>query len=429
MKKSFLFLLCFLFLLVLSFTISFAIPKKINIFNKSFSLTTTIIDLSDIKIDYDNTEWFSKLRDFKELKKLVLGENTLPLEDKKRLIDMYPNVEIQVVGIINIYGMEIKENVTSIDFSNINIDDDIVQKLLLFPNLNYVSFGNTKLDFKLQLLLTEKYPDIHFEWEVMLNKQWISSNIESLDFSNAHIDSYDDFSQALALLPNVKSLDMTNTNLSNEELGLLRQKYPQIEINWVVYFGQWSMRTDRVAFSVLITNFNYKRLTSDDIQVLKYCNKLQALDLGHQAIDDISVIADNMPELRLLILADNKITDITSLSKLKKLHYLELFMNNITDLTPLAQLDGLVDLNISYNNKLSDITPILNLPKLERLWLVHCRISNDNYRLLRSTYPNTIVSSEGVGSTDGGWRTHPRYRAYVDMFRKNYMSELFLIYD
>ncbi|MBQ4224266.1 MAG: leucine-rich repeat domain-containing protein, partial [Prevotella sp.] len=44
----------------------------------------------------------------------------------------------------------------------------------------------------------------------------------------------------------------------------------------------------------------------------RYCTKLKGLDLGHNAITDISFI-ENMPHLRVLILADNDLTDISPL--------------------------------------------------------------------------------------------------------------------
>ena len=62
-----------------------------------------------------------------------------------------------------------------------------------------------------------------------------------------------------------------------------------------------------------------------------------------------SIIGEYLTELRVLILADNCIWDISPLSNLKHLHYLELFLNRIYDLSPLRDLHELVDVNISYN--------------------------------------------------------------------------------
>ena len=64
-------------------------------------------------------------------------------------------------------------------------------------------------------------------------------------------------------------------------------------------------------------------MTSKDIQVLKYCTDLQALDLGHQRITDLSVIGNYLKDLRILILADNKVSDVSPLANLKHLHYLQ----------------------------------------------------------------------------------------------------------
>jgi Leucine-rich repeat (LRR) protein len=72
---------------------------------------------------------------------------------------------------------------------------------------------------------------------------------------------------------------------------------------------------------------------------LKYLKNLKYLDVGHNAIDDLSFLYD-LPELRILIVADNYvtdyITDLTPIASLKHLQYLEVFTNNITDLSPLS---------------------------------------------------------------------------------------------
>ena len=222
---------------------------------------------------------------------------------------------------------------------------------------------------------------------------------------------------------------MSNTNLTNEQLGALREQFPKVRIDWVVHLGKWSLRTDAVAFSVLIVQYDYKRMTSEDIQVLKYCTELQALDLGHQAIEDISVIGEYLPNLRVLILADNKIKDISPIAKLKHLHYLELFMNNITDSTPLASCKELVDVNISFNYHFSNVDGIMDLPLLERLWLISDNISAESYKKIRERYPNVNMVTTGSGSTNSGWRTHERYFAMIDMYRNNYISDSFLKYD
>ena len=144
---------------------------------------------------------------------------------------------------------------------------------------------------------------------------------------------------------------------------------------------------------------------------------------------DLSVIGEYLTELRVLILADNKITDLSPLANLKHLHYLEFFVNRVTDLSPLAECRELVDLNISYNYGIYDITPLLDLPLLERLWLESCPISDAKVDILREKYPNSKIVKYGKGSVDQGWRTHERYYNMIDMFHRDFLSWSFIKYD
>jgi Leucine-rich repeat (LRR) protein len=244
------------------------------------------------------------------------------------------------------------------------------------------------------------------------------------------IKNYDDLIARMELLPNLKSADFSNSNLSNEQLGHLRELFPEVEIDWIVRLGRWSVKTDATSFSVLIYQYDYQRMTSKDIEVLKYCRKLRALDIGHQAITDISVIGEYLPDLRILILADNKVSDITPLKNLKHLHYLELFINPISDITPLADLKELVDLNFCYDRRIKDYSVLTELPLLERIWLVGTSISKSDLEALQTAHPNAQIVNTGAGSTNSGWRTHERYFEMIKMYRNPYyLSESFTKYD
>ena len=73
---------------------------------------------------------------------------------------------------------------------------------------------------------------------------------------------------------------------------------------------------------------------------------------------------------------------------------------------------------------------MLDLPLLERLWLESCPISDEKVDILRERYPNSKIIKYGKGSVDQGWRSHPRYRAMIEMYhKKNFISELFSRYD
>lgn len=419
-----LFFIC-LFLSILVFG-----PKSVKLYGHDFDIRSTVIDLSSVAV-VDLKELEEKLAKFPNLDSVLFGQRKITYEEKENLKNIYPNVAFQAIVTRNLYGEYFREDSSVLDLRTIDIDEKLIYYLEPFYNLNEVVLYGKNLSMDQMVALRQKYPEINFKWDIYLNTgTHIDSTVEFLDFSNEFFNTYDELVQTLIVLPNAKKVEMGRSQFTSDELGNLRELFPTKEINWTIQLGYWTLRTDDVAFSVLITGlFSYFPLTSEDIQVLKYCTKLQALDLGHQRITDLSVIGDYLTELRVLILADNKITDITPLSKLHHLHYLELFLNDITDLTPLANLNEMVDLNICYNPHLKNIYPIMNYGMLERLWLVNIPVSDEDFNILSNNYPEVVISRYGYGSTGGIWRTHQRYFDMIDMYHNNYIAPSFTMYD
>ena len=344
------------------------------------------------------------------------------------LVEVYNPEDVSFVH--EIYGQKFSDRITTWDLSDIEVDDKITSYVKYFTNLKIVDFGNQKIDDDILKQLIDENPKIEFRYRIYIENKSYSSLISHLDLAKSKIKDYDELIKKMELLPNLKSADFSNSNLSNEQLGHLRELFPVMEIHWIVHLGRWSVKTDAVSFSVLIYAYDYKRMTSKDIEVLKYCTKLQALDLGHQAITDISVIGEYLKDLRILILADNRISDITPIKELKHLHYLELFINPISDITPLNDLKGLVDVNFCYCWNINDYSTLKNLPNLERIWLVGTRINGNVVNELRSVHPNAQIVNTGAGSTNSGWRTHERYYEMIKMYRNPYyLSKSFTKYD
>ena len=259
-----------------------------------------------------------------------------------------------------------------------------------------------------------------------------STSIKEMNLSGVQLQKTDlpELKELTAKFQNLKKINLCDCGLSNETLAAFQKELDGIRVVWRVKLGtQWSLRTDAVAFSVLIMNYKHVRMTSADLEVLKYCPDLLALDLGQQALTDLSKIAKYLPDLRLLIIADNRVSDLSPLAKLKHLHYLEIFVNRVKDLSPLASLRELVDVNISYN-PISDITPLLNSPMMQRVWLESTKVNQSGVDLLRETYPNAKVVNIGKGSVDQGWRWgNARYEQMMHMWYNNYYGSEFQKYD
>ena len=392
--------------------------------------TDTEIDLSGVSA-IDISELKAALSRLPDIKR-VYSDTSVPLTDKEDLAAAFPGVVFDITGWYDLCGIIVSDSAEETCIEGVQIDTEkLAADLKHLPALKKVDLYGALLSAEDQAKLIKEFPGIRFLWNVSILGNNYDSETEDLDLSGKKELTADIMRQAIPLMAGLKRVDMSDCASSYEELAALREEFPDVKIVWRLKMGKWSLKTDAVAFSVLIYDYNYTRLTSDDIQCLKYCTDLQALDLGHQALTDLSVIGDYLTELRILILADNKISDLTPLSKLKHLHYIELFVNRLLkDVSPLGECKELVDVNISHLYDIWDVSNLLDLPLLERLWIEHTAISDKDIKLLRETYPNTKIIVEGYGSVDQGWREHPRYFAMIDMFNKtDYISEEFSKYD
>ena len=215
-------------------------------------------------------------------------------------------------------------------------------------------------------------------------------------------------------MPNLQRVSMVNCGLSDEQMSGLCDRHPDVRFIWIIHFGKYTLRTDATAFTTNLYAVNPYHYTSGTFAMLRYCKDLMYLDIGHCELTSIEGLA-GLTKLRVLILADNNITDISPLAGLQDLEYVEIFLNKVSDLTPLANKTKLKDLNIYYNPAITDLTPLESCTALERVWLGHCGFSDAKLSRLRKALPNAKVYAGSGGSTDGGWRSHKRYKVIKQM--------------
>lgn len=96
---------------------------------------------------------------------------------------------------------------------------------------------------------------------------------------------------------------------------------------------------------------------SSGIQNLQKMNKL---NLSNNKISDISIFS-NMPNLKILYLGSNDITDVVPLENMKKLEEYNLQRNTISSITSLGEMPELNCLTLS-NNRLADLSFLKNYP-------------------------------------------------------------------
>lgn len=243
----------------------------------------------------------------------------------------------------------------------------------------------------------------------------VPSGATSFDFGKTKVTSITKFAEELATYPTLTQVDMYESRVTEEQMQMLTDRFPNVRFGWTLRFAKWRLRTDATAFST--HNSTHSKGYSEDLfDIIRFCHDLQALDLGHNMVKDIHFLT-NFKHLKVLILADNCVEDLSPLAELKELEYVEMFRNHITDLTPLGQLSELRDVNMCRNFNINDASALFACTKLERAWLSYCGISDAQQAEFRAAFPNAAFNFTVFSSTYGGWREHPRYFDVVKMFR------------
>lgn len=302
----------------------------------------------------------------------------------------------------------------------------LISDLQASPEVTEVDLTDVYLKTANRVKLVETFPDIHFTWSVKVGSLYYSTTDTVMDLDKSYEQAkLSEIAAALRALPNIKTVKMYKYRPSLKGMeDYLINVFPEVEFEWtldwiICYGSRVRLRTDATAFS---TNKGRRepRYTADEIWArLKYFPDLLAIDLGHNNVSDLSFLA-NFPKLRRLIVVDSlkPVTDISVLAELKDLEYIELFMQDITDLTPLANHTELLDLNLCHNN-ISDLTPLYSCTKLQRLWISNNpNLTEEEIAAFKEALPNCRVESKVWGSTDAGWREHPRYFVMINSFEK-----------
>ena len=335
---------------------------------------------------------------------------------------------------IDVLGQSYPSTTTELDLSQAEFSDvtALAASLSAFPALTKVDLSGKTLTDDEMAALTQALPETLFVWNVDLYGVSVASDATEADISDIPVDDISALEKKLAYLPNLTKLVMCNCGPTNEEMETLIAAYPKVKFVWIIKVGGWELRTDVKAFSKGNrdtfeggefvggkTNF-----TDEDIQPLKYCTDLIALDLGHGSrITDLSIL-QYMPKLRFLIVAMNKITNIEDLKYCPDLAYLEIFQNFISDWSPLLSLTKLTHLNCSTNyskgengeKNYPDYTILKQMKQLQRIWIIRCNLGEEQMADLQAALPNAVINNIGGHSTDNGWRDNDLYKEMQGLF-------------
>ena len=342
-------------------------------------------------------------------------------EELAHLCSAFP--QVQFLFTPELWGQKIPADSTVLDFSGVTVDPEQLSRMLpLFPNVTEVILTGTPLTVSQSSLLACSYPNITFRYDVDINGSVYSADTTTLDISGWQI-TVGTAEDLIASFPKLEKLIMSNCGIDDESMDALNRRHEDISIVWTLQIGLSSVRTDDIIFYPASVN-QYKLPSNEELQKLRYCTEMVAIDIGHSEATDCSWL-QYMPHVKYLILADTKITDISPLANLKELVYVELFSLDIQDYSPLLECTALQDLNIGTT--FADPEPLFRMTWLHNLlWhnaQDHPVVGQKAQELKEHLQDTNVVLKTRRKNIGSIWRFLPNYYVFRDLLGGGFYNQ------
>ena len=299
----------------------------------------------------------------------------------------------------------------------------LCENLFRFPSLERIDLTGCGLTPE-QIKAVRSASGAVTVYELELFGKTVSTDALELDFSGIRmgLSGAAVIEEALGEFPLLEKVVLCDCGISNEDMAALNDRHENVRFVWRVYFSEFSLRTDDTNFIAARVRNEFP-IYSYELEVLKYCPDLQALDLGHKNITSLDFLR-YVPYLKYLIIVENDVNDITPIGELQELTYLEMFWTKCEDISPLQNCKALTDLNISYIycRPAKCLETLVNMPQLERLWYCGNNLNAEQLEELQTALPDTEMYLAAHGEPTGStWREHPHYFEMRDFFGMYYM--------
>ena len=369
----------------------------------------------DVDLLHGRLAWLPALRE------LHLDSLNCPPEDIEALRLAYPAISISYS--VSLRGEQIPEDAQTLDWTELEARDveQALAALALLPDLERVELtdaeGNNRLGLENLQKLQQARPEVLFSYRFFLFGQEISTEMEEVSYVRAEIgnEGLPQLREALPCLTRCRRFVLDNCGIDYEELARLREEFPQTKIVWSVYITYLNFLTD-----VKIIHLTFA-LTNSNAQVMRFCNEVEYLDIGHNSISDISFMA-YMPHLKYVILSYNNVSDLSPLANCHELEMLELYQClKLKDISPLAACESLKLLNVSWT-EIQDIRPVFGLKNLERFYCIwNYGIPEEQMEQIFEELPDCWITFEQEVSKNVGWSFDAiggvRAQWYLDMYK------------
>ncbi len=181
------------------------------------------------------------------------------------------------------------------------------------------------------------------------------TNLKTLHITNTVV-SQDELA-IIGSLPNLTKLTLSGCSLSTtaglEKLTALQ--YLDLSKNAIRNISALSGMS-------LLSELYLQENALQDLSALSGCTLLTKANLSYNAITSLDTVAQ-LPVLSWLDVGHNKLSSLQNMGNLQKLEYFHADHNTVSDVSPLSGCQKLTDLNIA-NNKIEDISSLAKLLSL-----------------------------------------------------------------
>ena len=266
--------------------------------------------------------------------------------------------------------------------------------------------------------LAERYPDMEFVFKLRIFDKYTTSDVTELNLGAIKYSDVQKLYDYLEWMPKLTSLRTRGHVFTYDERQELADRFANItNVECLLRVGNNNLLSTCTAYCTKHALYTEDRHDQNDFRILKFCLDLKALDVGHNSVSDLEFIRE-LPQLQILIMADNDLSDLTPLESQTHLEYIELFLNeDITDISVLGNRPLLLDLHIGCCN-ITDFSALLTDTRLDRLWIGGNPVSDEQIAMLEKGLPNCTLNWTAIHHpTAEGWRQgHPRYLKIAKMF-------------
>lgn len=382
---------------------------------EKYDRTAKTFIVSDANLMEDD---FSVLNEFTHLEKLDISALNITADQYDDIVSALDK-DVKIIWNVPIGNSKVKSDSVSLSVTDdmLNDDTDGFSYLRDLKSFEAIDISDVDKLYSIIQNVRSTGADVHCTYSAKLYGIPVDAASQEIDLNGITVDNTESIRKAIELFPNIKKLEMCDCGLTDDEMGQLREEYPNVEFVWMLKILKYRIRTDVQCFSTLVgANWSYTGDEKTFSPIFKYCTELRALDLGHWSIKDMSEIR-NLKKLQVLILYANSISDLSPLSDLTDLMYIDLRRNKIRDVSPLTSLQKLEYLALG-NNPIENAEVLVECRALERLHLSSVGLSINTIGKLYRGLPKGCEFKHGINGFQDKWTGEEKEHSIKQPFHK-----------